>query len=188
MSEDAGDGTLLWSPGQFGETQLDRFRQQVNKKHRLQLSDYSDLFEWSVDSHEKFWEDFLSFSGLIYNGKYSEVVENKPMNEIPRWFNGIKLNYAENILERNDPEKVAIYVTSESRVTSKVTFGQLKTRVKRYATGLRNLGVKPGDCVVGFLPNSLEALEAYLATAAVGAIWSATSPDFGVSVSTLQLA
>ena len=35
----------------------------------------------------------------------------------------------------------------------------------------------------GYLPNSVSAVEAMLATASIGAVWSSTSPDFGVSVS-----
>ena len=40
-----------------------------------------------------------------------------------------------------------------------------------------------GDRVVGYLPNSSMAVEAMLATASLGAVWSSTSPDFGVTVS-----
>ena len=38
----------------------------------------------------------------------------------------------------------------------------------------------------GYLPNSVLAVEAMLATASIGAVWSSTSPDFGVSVSVAQ--
>ena len=34
----------------------------------------------------------------------------------------------------------------------------------------------------GYIPNCALAVEAMLATASLGAIWSSTSPDFGVSV------
>jgi acetoacetyl-CoA synthetase len=46
---------------------------------------------------------------------------------------------------------------------------------------LRKAGVRKGDRVVGYIPNCPEAIEAMAATAAIGAIWSSTSPDFGVS-------
>ena len=38
-----------------------------------------------------------------------------------------------------------------------------------------------GDRVGGYIPNCPEAIEAMAATAALGAVWSSTSPDFGVS-------
>ena len=34
----------------------------------------------------------------------------------------------------------------------------------------------------GYIPNCALAVEAMLATASIGAIWSSTSPDFGVAV------
>ncbi|XP_038945669.1 acetoacetyl-CoA synthetase isoform X1 [Rattus norvegicus] len=46
---------------------------------------------------------------------------------------------------------------------------------------MRKMGVKKGDRVVGYLPNSAHAVEAMLAAASIGAIWSSTSPDFGVN-------
>lgn len=51
------------------------------------------------------------------------------------------------------------------------------------AGAMRQCGVVEGDRVVGYLPNSSLAVEAMLATASIGAVWSSTSPDFGVSVS-----
>ena len=38
-----------------------------------------------------------------------------------------------------------------------------------------------GDRVVAYLPNGVEALVAFLATASLGATWSSCSPDFGPS-------
>lgn len=37
--------------------------------------------------------------------------------------------------------------------------------------------------LLGYIPNCALAIEAMLATASIGAIWSSTSPDFGVTVS-----
>ncbi len=38
----------------------------------------------------------------------------------------------------------------------------------------------------GYLPNGIHAVEAMLAAASIGAIWSSTSPDFGVNVRALH--
>ena len=53
--------------------------------------------------------------------------------------------------------------------------------VARIATSMRKLGIGVGDRVAGYLPNCPEAIEIMAATASIGAIWSSTSPDFGVS-------
>jgi acetoacetyl-CoA synthetase len=39
--------------------------------------------------------------------------------------------------------------------------------------------VKPGDRVVGYLPNIAEAVVAFLAAASLGAVWAACNPDVG---------
>jgi acetoacetyl-CoA synthetase len=59
------------------------------------------------------------------------------------------------------------------------TYAQLAAEVARVAAGLRDLGVRRGDRVVGLVPNIPEAAIALLATASIGAIWSSCSPDFG---------
>lgn len=38
---------------------------------------------------------------------------------------------------------------------------------------------------LGYLPNGIYAVEAMLAAASIGAIWSSTSVDFGVNVRTV---
>ncbi|KAI1292331.1 Acetoacetyl-CoA synthetase [Halotydeus destructor] len=110
-------------------------------------------------------------------------METKNFDAIPKWFEGAKLNYAENLLEHTGlPEdKVAVYIASESSPTRSLTFAQLRQKVKSFANALLHHDVQPGDRVCGFLTTSEESLIAYLATAAVGAIWSSTSPDFGAT-------
>lgn len=74
-------------------------------------------------------------------------------------------------------------VVGEGQEAVHITFSELRQRVATIAAALRGSGVVKGDRVVGYLPNSSLAVEAMLATASIGAIWSSTSPDFGVSVS-----
>ena len=52
--------------------------------------------------------------------------------------------------------------------------------VGRFAAALRASGIRPGDRVAGYLPNLPETIIAALGAAAVGAVWSSCSPDFGV--------
>ena len=64
---------------------------------------------------------------------------------------------------------------------------ELRPNVAMIASTLRVCGVRQGDCVVGYLPNSSLAVAAMLASVSIGAVWSSLSPDFGVSVSRLSL-
>ena len=115
-----------------------------------------------------------------------QVVDvTKSIADNPEWFSGCELNFAENLLKHPDDSKVALITHGEGQVPGYVTFGQLKQRVASIAAALRANGVTRGDRVVGYLPNSSLAVEAMLATASIGAIWSSTSPDFGVTVSSV---
>ncbi|CAG2117985.1 unnamed protein product [Medioppia subpectinata] len=177
---------LMWSPGMFGTTKMDVFREMINKKFGIKLTTYSDLYNWSVDNYSDFWEQFWSFANIIHSSQYETVVDKtKTIDEIPEWFVGSKLNYTRNILERrenSDPNKVALYVVNEYNTDiQKVTFGQMKARITSLVSALKKCGITAGDRVVGYLPNGREAVEAFLATSAIGAIWSSTSPDFGIS-------
>ena len=56
---------------------------------------------------------------------------------------------------------------------------ELYDQVARLAKAMKEEGIEPGDRVAGFMPNMPETVIAMLATAALGAIWSSCSPDFG---------
>ncbi|CAF4949878.1 unnamed protein product, partial [Rotaria magnacalcarata] len=57
---------------------------------------------------------------------------------------------------------------------------ELNDSVRRYRAALKHVGVTMGDRVVVYLPNCPETLIICLATASLGAIFSAASADFGV--------
>jgi acetoacetyl-CoA synthetase len=61
-----------------------------------------------------------------------------------------------------------------------MTWRELRDDVAACAAALRAAGVVPGDRVAAYLPNVPEAIVGVLATAAIGAVWSSCSPDFGV--------
>jgi len=94
------------------------------------------------------------------------------------WFPGALLNYAENLLKRRD-DGIAVVAAGEGRPTERITWTELAQRVSRVQTGLEALGVEAGDRVAALIPNSSFAVIGMLATAAIGAIWSSCSPDFG---------
>jgi acetoacetyl-CoA synthetase len=95
------------------------------------------------------------------------------------WFEGSRLNFAENLLRYRD-DVVALISIREKHPTIKLTYKELYKLVARCAEGLKNLGVKRGDRVAGFVTNYPESVIAMLATTTLGAIWSSTSPDFGI--------
>ena len=68
---------------------------------------------------------------------------------------------------------------SEDGTTSQTTWAQLRAQVAALAQWLREAGVRRGDRVVGYLPDTTPTLVAFLAAASVGAIWSACAQDYG---------
>ncbi|KAJ1955668.1 hypothetical protein EC988_001758, partial [Linderina pennispora] len=114
---------------------------------------------------------------------YLQVLEpNKTMDQIPKWFEGARLNYAENVLDgREAEERTAIYAFGEGRQLTKWSFREVYEKVRVLASAMRNAGVGQGDRVAGYVPNVAETVVAMLAAASIGAIWSSTSLDFGVT-------
>ena len=79
------------------------------------------------------------------------------MDQIPKWFLGAKLNYAENILKFRD-DRIALIGCGEGDRVVKWPYSQLYEQVEKYASALRNMGVQTGDRVVAYIPNCPEAV------------------------------
>nr|XP_061811516.1 acetoacetyl-CoA synthetase-like isoform X1 [Nerophis lumbriciformis] len=177
------DNKVLWYPDSKRDTRMDQFRRQVNRDHGLKLVNYGDLYQWSVDCYAEFWSRVWSFCDVVSSKPYHKVVDlSKRISDVPEWFSGARLNYAENLLKHPEQDKVALYAATENNEDIvKVTFRELRCDVALFAAAMRKMGVQTGDRVVGYLPNGIHAVEAMLAAASIGAIWSSTSVDFGVN-------
>ncbi|XP_074640597.1 acetoacetyl-CoA synthetase-like [Tubulanus polymorphus] len=173
---------MMWCPDKIQVTRMDEFRKKINNKFQLRLDSYHEFYHWSIENYPVFWEEFWHFADIIHSQPFEKVVDpNKKIDEIPQWFEGSRLNYAENMLRYND-DRVAIYSTGEGRKdVSQITFAELRKLVAKYAVAMKKLGIAKGDRVVGYISNCPEAVVAMLAAASLGAIWSSTSPDFGVT-------
>ncbi|XP_064424037.1 acetoacetyl-CoA synthetase [Latimeria chalumnae] len=183
VTEAIMEAKVMWYPPVKKNTHLDTFRAELADRFGLRLASYDELYQWSVENYPEFWAELWRFSGVVYSRLYDEVIDRKKgIADIPEWFKGSRLNYAENLLKHKDNDKVALYAAKECKEEiTKVTFGELRKDVALYAAAMRKMGVRAGDRVVGYLPNSIHAVEAMLAAASIGAIWSSTSPDFGVN-------
>ncbi|MEA2686841.1 MAG: acetoacetyl-CoA synthetase [Actinomycetota bacterium] len=139
---------------------------------------YDDLWRWSVDDLDAFWGSLWDFFDLP-GARGDTVLADRTMPGA-RWFPDAELNYAEQAL-RWDDDRPAVEFRSECRPPETLTHRELRQRVAAVAAGLRGMGVGRGDRVAAYVPNVPETLVMFLATAAVGAIWSSCSPDFGVT-------
>jgi acetoacetyl-CoA synthetase len=170
----------LWRPSEerMNDANMTRFIRFVNEKERRGFSTYEELYQWSVENIPSFWAALWDFSEVKASHKYETVVDRVDKMPGARWFTGSELNFAENLLRYRD-ERTALIFKSEAQGTRRVTYAELYDAVARLATALRNIGVRRGDRVVGFMPNVPETVVAMLAATSASAVWSSCSPDFG---------
>ena len=171
----------LWVPSaeRVAQSNLTAFMREIRSRHGVQLSDYAQLYEWSLADPERFWQALWTFAGVIAENPGKEVLLDKHRMPGARWFPGARLNFAENLLRRRD-EAQALVFRGEDRVRSALTYAGLYDEVSRLAQALRHAGVVAGDRVAGYLPNMPATVAAMLAATSIGAVWSSCSPDFGV--------
>lgn len=173
--------TPQWTPStqRVELSHLNRFVSEVNKKHDLQLDDYRAVHAWSVEQSELFWSDLWDYAGVIASHRGEQVLTNPTAMPGAKWFPEAKLNFAENLLRRQDDELACIF-RGEAQVEYTYTNAELYNAVSKLAGALKARGVEPGDRVGGYLPNMPETIIAMLAAVSLGATWSSCSPDFGV--------
>jgi len=143
------------------------------------FSEYNDLYQWSINDRESFWEALSIFCNVKFSSEPKDILRaGKSMIE-DKWFQGAKLNFAEHLL-RYKGNRAAIIFKGEQGRREEISFDELKFQVASVASQLRKLGLKENDCVAAFLPNCPEAIIAMLACSSMGIIWSSCSPDFGL--------
>jgi acetoacetyl-CoA synthetase len=173
--------TVLWTPTEerIEQATLTRFARWVAGTRGADVTgSYADLWQWSVDDLDAFWAAVWEFFEVRASAPYEAVLGSRAMPGA-QWFPGAKLNYAEHVFAGKPDAALALQHASELRELDWMTWGELRDLTARIATGLRFLGVQPGDRVVGYIPNIPEAIAAFLACASIGATWSSCSPDFG---------
>lgn len=169
----------LWSPDErvINASNLKRYQQWLEKKYYLKFDTYQQLWQWSVDETDDFWKSIFHYFEIIKEGHLLPV--RSGIMPGVRWFENVKLNYAEHIFRMATTDQPAILWRNEKQDISVISWSELKRDTAALQHFLIEQGVVAGDCVVGYLPAIPEATIAFLATNSLGAIWSSCSPDFG---------
>lgn len=189
---------VFWTPTEesIASSRLTRFVEVLNSTYgaNIKIGDYSALHAWSIAYPAHFWAAVAEFTGFVPEGTSvppETVIQYGRDDKLPRlvnvsWMPGLNINFAAIVLRYANihPDKLAVTYRPEIKVDDighqrRLSYQQLESRVKRLAQALRNVGVRKGDAVAGVLANTPDAIIAMLATAAVGAVWSSCSPDFG---------
>lgn len=172
---------ILWQPtaDRIRQTNMHRFIQFVNRRHQLALSDYDQLYHWSVENIADFWAAVWDFAEIKCEKPFDQVADDLTKMPGTKWFPGASLNFAENLLRYRD-DRIALVFKGETRPAVRLTYAQLYDEVARLAASLKEMGVTAGDRVAGFTPNMPQTTIAMLAATSLGAVWSSCSPDFGI--------
>jgi acetoacetyl-CoA synthetase len=173
---------LLWQPSaeRIEKSQLARFMTLVRQRTSIEARDYSQLWQWSVDQPEAFWPLVWEFGGVLASRPWEAVLQNAGAMPGASWFTGARLNFAQNLMRRND-DKPALVFWGEDGERFEVTYDTLQTQVAQLACQFTEWGIEPGERIGAIMPNRPEAVIAMLAAARLGAIWSSCSPDFGTA-------
>src|SRR5690625_2849448 len=158
MSEMAiKEGTILWNPSEAikEEAVITKYMTWLNTKKNFTFTTYDDLWNWSVNHTEAFWESVWEYFEVTSSTPYTSVLEEQSMPGAT-WFPGTRLNYAEHILRNAENNKTAIYSQSETRSFSEMSWDELIRKTAAVANYLKQAGVKRGDRVVAYMPNITE--------------------------------
>ena len=174
--------TKLWKINEqnLNNTNLALYSDFISKNYNINFGrDFDKIWRWSVENSKDFWKSIWDFTkikgsqGKIHLKQSNIFFKNK-------FFPDGKINYAENILKKNN-EEPAIIFKSENGYKAVLSWNKLNSNVASLSSWMKSSGIKKGDRVAAYLPNIPETVTAYISTSVFGGIWSSCSPDFGVA-------
>lgn len=173
----------IWtpSPQRIADSNLTRFASAVG------VEGFVGVQQWALANQGEFWAAVWEQLGVIGERGTTllEASSDMPAN---RFLPDSQLNVAENLLAgRGAPDDALAMIfrdedpTANPGVSSReITWGELRDVVGRLQQALRSAGIGEGDRVAAWMPNIPETYAIMLAAASIGAVFSSTSPDFGV--------
>ena len=174
--------TYLWkiNKGKLNKTNLALYSNFIKKKYKVNSgNDFNKIWKWSVDNPKIFWKsiwDFTKVKGDLGN----TLLKESNIFYKNRFFPDARLNYAKNLLKKNN-EKKSIIFKSENGYKTALSWENLNLNVTQVSNWMKSNGIKKGDRVAAYLPNIPETVIAYISTSVLGAVWSSCSPDFGTA-------
>ncbi len=173
--------TPIWRPPaeRAAASAMAAFMKRVEARTGRRFGGYADLHAWSVRDPAAFWAECWETVGIVGTLRPEHVVDDPGKMPGARWFEGARLNFAQNLLRRRDGHPALVF-RNERMTGRRLSYLELHAETARVAAALRDAGVREGDRVAGFMPNMPETVIAMLAATSLGAIWSSCSPEFGV--------
>lgn len=170
----------LWLPSaeRVAAARITAFTEQLQQRYSQRFPDYWSLWRWSIANKEIFWRELWEFCGVVGDPGARAVLDGHLMPGA-QWFPDAQLNFAENLLKKRGPDDALVF-RNEQGETRRLSFDEVHSSTGRVQRALREHGVVAGDRVASILPNIPETALAMLGATSLGAVWSSTSPDFGL--------
>ncbi|MEM4588805.1 MAG: acetoacetate--CoA ligase, partial [Thermoplasmata archaeon] len=173
----------IWEPKLKENTNMYNFILFVNKRRGKDFKNYWELYEWSINEPEYFWEDVWDFVGIIYSRKYEKILEDPKKFPGTKWFIGAKLNFAQNLMKFRDDKKAIIFRGEPgSGKYEEISYNLLYRKVYSLYHYLSEIGFSSNDRAVAYMPNIPETVISMLSVTSLGATWSSAGTELGPRV------
>jgi len=155
------------------------FEDYISKKYNKNFKrNYERLLNWSIKNSSKFWSSFWDFAEIKGIKSEKEIKKSKIFYK-NLFLPNSRLNFGENLLSKNNNEKSITFI-SENGFREVRTWFQLNQNTNKIIQFFKKIKINQKDRIVAYTPNTIETVEAFIATSTIGAIWSSCSPDFGI--------
>lgn len=170
----------IWTPTpEFASASvIADYQRWLARSRGLRFDGYDALWRWSVEHPATFWLSIWDYFDLHSAAPITSVLRDARMPGT-RWFEGARLNYAQQVFRHARAERPAIRHAGEVLPLTDMSWADLQRQVASVAAALRAMGVGRGDRVAAYLPNIPQTVVAFLAAASIGAIWSVCAPEMG---------
>jgi acetyl-CoA synthetase len=149
--------------------EVERFEPPTHFREQALLNDPA-IYERAARDPQAWWVE--QAEQLDWFAPWERVL-NDSNPPFYKWFEGGTLNASHNCLDRHVAaglgERVALHWYGENGEQRDITYAELLAEVKRFASALKDQGVRKGDVVGIYLPMIPEVVVAMLACARIGA-------------------
>ena len=172
----------LWEASQRIKfnSNLYSFEKHISKKYSKKFNqNYSSILKWSISNPGKFWDSVWDYCSIKGQKGKNKLIKSKVFYK-NKFLPKSKLNFSENLLSKNNKDKAITFI-SENGFREERNWKQLNNNVSRIINFFKKIKLNKNDRIAAYMPNCIETVEVFLATTAIGTIWSSCSPDFGIN-------
>ena len=149
--------------------------------HIQSMAQYREMYEESVKRPSRFWTKVAN--NFHWFKKWGKVMEWTEPHA--KWFVGGETNISYNCLDRHlttwRKNKAALIWEGEPGDSRTLTYQELHREVCKFANAMRSVGIRKGDRVIIYMPQTPEAAIAMLACARIGAPHSVVFAGFSAN-------